>query len=331
MSPAKKKKKKKKAKAKARKSPARAKKTARKRAAKKAASSTSVRKRAAAKKKAAARKQAAARKKSAAKRAAAAKKKKAVAKKKAAARKKKAAAKKKAMAKKKAIAKKKAAANKKAAAIAAQKKAAEAAAKLAAKVAAAEKAAAEKAAAPPPVKRGKAKPTGPQHPKLGYKWDCFNCEAKFYDLNKEDPVCPKCDADQRDKPKVEVGTKAKKKAKKVKVRPMVPIYDDDEAAQTPEEIEIAERTRKGGTQEVLFLDAPLVRGAKPTFHQGIDKMNVREQPVTYPYMVYMPEKDKLLMLLMYEAETKAGIVSSSDGWMVGIRPVARFAALTHYR
>ncbi len=31
-------------------------------------------------------------------------------------------------------------------------------------------------------------------------------------------------------------------------------------------------------------------------------------PVYYPYMVYMPEQDKLLMLLMYEGETKAGIV-----------------------
>ena len=44
------------------------------------------------------------------------------------------------------------------------------------------------------------------------------------------------------------------------------------------------------------------------------------QPVTYPYMVYMPEKDRLLMLLMYKGETKAGVVSSSDGGATWTRP-----------
>lgn len=48
------------------------------------------------------------------------------------------------------------------------------------------------------------------------------------------------------------------------------------------------------------------------------------QPVTYPYMVYMPEKDKLLMLLMYEGETKAGIVSSSDGGATWTKPKPKY-------
>ncbi|MEZ4292787.1 MAG: FYDLN acid domain-containing protein [Myxococcota bacterium] len=38
-------------------------------------------------------------------------------------------------------------------------------------------------------------PTGPRHPKLGFKWSCFGCDAKFYDLGKEEPICPKCGAD----------------------------------------------------------------------------------------------------------------------------------------
>jgi uncharacterized protein (TIGR02300 family) len=29
-------------------------------------------------------------------------------------------------------------------------------------------------------------------PELGTKRLCANCDAKFYDLNKEPPVCPKC-------------------------------------------------------------------------------------------------------------------------------------------
>ncbi len=42
--------------------------------------------------------------------------------------------------------------------------------------------------------------------------------------------------------------------------------------------------------------------------------------VTYPYMVYMPEQDKLLMLLMWESETHAGIMSSSDGGATWTKP-----------
>jgi hypothetical protein len=36
---------------------------------------------------------------------------------------------------------------------------------------------------------------------LGTKWNCFACGAKFYDLNKPDPLCPKCGEDQHDAPK----------------------------------------------------------------------------------------------------------------------------------
>ncbi len=31
-------------------------------------------------------------------------------------------------------------------------------------------------------------------PELGEKRRCLSCETKFYDLNKEPPVCPKCNA-----------------------------------------------------------------------------------------------------------------------------------------
>ncbi|MHB8877018.1 MAG: TIGR02300 family protein [Myxococcaceae bacterium] len=35
---------------------------------------------------------------------------------------------------------------------------------------------------------------------LGNKFVCFKCSAKFYDLKKPDPLCPKCGADQRESP-----------------------------------------------------------------------------------------------------------------------------------
>ena len=36
---------------------------------------------------------------------------------------------------------------------------------------------------------------------LGIKYVCYNCAAKFYDLNKPEAVCPICDANQARRPK----------------------------------------------------------------------------------------------------------------------------------
>ena len=50
-------------------------------------------------------------------------------------------------------------------------------------------------------------------PELGAKHDCAECSARFYDLNKDPAVCPKCGT------KFVPSTKTKAKAKaKVKVR-----------------------------------------------------------------------------------------------------------------
>ena len=35
-------------------------------------------------------------------------------------------------------------------------------------------------------------------PELGNKHDCYSCGAKFYDLGKPEPICPKCGANQKD-------------------------------------------------------------------------------------------------------------------------------------
>ncbi|TGK21928.1 TIGR02300 family protein [Leptospira fluminis] len=37
---------------------------------------------------------------------------------------------------------------------------------------------------------------------LGKKFTCHTCGTKFYDLNKEEKLCPKCGADQNKKPVV---------------------------------------------------------------------------------------------------------------------------------
>jgi hypothetical protein len=64
--------------------------------------------------------------------------------------------------------------------------------------------------------------------KLGNKWECFSCGAKFYDLNKPEPLCPKCEANQLERPKVtrEVKPRAAPRA----TRAMAPLLDEDEDA-----------------------------------------------------------------------------------------------------
>lgn len=66
--------------------------------------------------------------------------------------------------------------------------------------------------------------------KLGTKHVCFSCNARFYDLNKPEPVCPKCGKDQRNRPKtVEAPAPPPKKAPP---RSM-PLLDDDESEAVP--------------------------------------------------------------------------------------------------
>jgi len=37
--------------------------------------------------------------------------------------------------------------------------------------------------------------------RLGQKHTCFGCGAKFYDLNREETVCPRCGANQSEAPR----------------------------------------------------------------------------------------------------------------------------------
>ena len=52
--------------------------------------------------------------------------------------------------------------------------------------------------------------------KLGQKWACFSCGTRFYDLNRGEPICPRCQTDQREKPKVEKTPKPRPTPKKAK-------------------------------------------------------------------------------------------------------------------
>ena len=64
--------------------------------------------------------------------------------------------------------------------------------------------------------------------KLGQRWVCYACEAKFYDLNRPEPICPKCKADQRESPAFAKPKRArpKKAAPKAPVPAVEPIVED---------------------------------------------------------------------------------------------------------
>ncbi len=52
--------------------------------------------------------------------------------------------------------------------------------------------------------------------RFGRKWNCFSCGARFYDMNKPEPLCPKCNADQRLSPTLKKAPSSRSKAKKAK-------------------------------------------------------------------------------------------------------------------
>jgi len=62
----------------------------------------------------------------------------------------------------------------------------------------------------------------------GTKYACFKCGAKFYDLNRPEPLCPKCGADQRSRPKPQRKGAPAKDPHRAAVRPIAPLLDDEE-------------------------------------------------------------------------------------------------------
>ena len=59
-------------------------------------------------------------------------------------------------------------------------------------------------------------------PELGKKYTCYSCHTKFYDLGKPVPLCPKCNADQREADEAPVYT-APRSRRVVEE----PVEDDD--------------------------------------------------------------------------------------------------------
>lgn len=123
------------------------------------------------------------------------------------------------------------------------------------------KKAAPKKAAAPKKKAGKAsKKAAPKgrarivvpdivKPGLGGKWECFECGAKFYDLGKPDPICPKCGADQRDKPRERSAPAPAERTRRPAVAPMTRLLDEEDA---PAPVEDGEEKELGSLEDADF-------------------------------------------------------------------------------
>jgi hypothetical protein len=92
-------------------------------------------------------------------------------------------------------------------------------------------------------------------PGLGGRWECYGCGSKFYDLGKPDPICPKCGADQREKPREKPSppTPQPEKPRRAAV-PMGSLLDEDE--EPIEEFEAEEGDLAGIDAEAFLSESP---------------------------------------------------------------------------
>jgi hypothetical protein len=67
--------------------------------------------------------------------------------------------------------------------------------------------------------------------KLGTRFTCFSCAVRFYDLNKPEPICPKCGSNQNEAPAIVEKPKPKRKAaRKKKAATINPALVEDDVA-----------------------------------------------------------------------------------------------------
>jgi uncharacterized protein (TIGR02300 family) len=74
---------------------------------------------------------------------------------------------------------------------------------------------------------------------LGNKHVCFKCAAKFYDLKKPDPICPKCGSDQREATAKPEGRRSRLSAVPKIIEAVEPAEkeESDEVEEVEEEVE----------------------------------------------------------------------------------------------
>lgn len=83
--------------------------------------------------------------------------------------------------------------------------------------------------------------------RLGVRYICFSCGCRFYDLNRPEPVCPKCGSDQRQIPEDEEKPKPKrvrKAKKKIAINPAL-VAEDDAATRNEDDLDSLDLESEG--------------------------------------------------------------------------------------
>lgn len=92
--------------------------------------------------------------------------------------------------------------------------------------------------------------------KLGKRYQCFQCGLKFYDLNRPEPLCPKCGADQRENPNPDprdailARFKGKAMPKSASADELSEEEEGDEDLDLSDEEDIDEDDEEGGEEAV---------------------------------------------------------------------------------
>ena len=71
--------------------------------------------------------------------------------------------------------------------------------------------------------------------KLGTKHLCFSCHSKFYDLNKPEPVCPRCGANQNERPKEPKEPKPPAPSRQERGRDITPLLQEEDREESDDE------------------------------------------------------------------------------------------------
>jgi len=111
-----------------------------------------------------------------------------------------------------------------------------------------------KTAEPAPVQQHSELMPEERKARLGTKHHCFSCGARFYDLNKPEPICPKCGEDQRKKPKQSDSAPTPPPAPK-KSRPLQLLDDDDDSVSYDEDVDMDVGPIEGSGEELFDDDA----------------------------------------------------------------------------
>ncbi|GMV39227.1 MAG: hypothetical protein AMXMBFR64_09430 [Myxococcales bacterium] len=109
--------------------------------------------------------------------------------------------------------------------------------------------------------------------RYGTKYSCYSCSCKFYDMNRGESVCPKCGANQKDAPLVDVSAMEALAIKPVRApkpaRPQRTLLDDVEEEEGERDEEVA-----AGEDDDFDFDEDLDFGDEPEIDDEDDEEEV---------------------------------------------------------